>query len=157
MLTLIGCGNLNRSDDAVGVLIAQRMQQVLHTSPNPNIRIYDCGTGGMDVMFQARGSTALIIVDASNTGSEPGTIYKVPGDVLENLPDPGYSLHDFRWDHAIAAGRKIFKEDFPTDITVYLIEAKTLNFGLGLSENVQQAADRVCTELTTLLYSHSFS
>jgi len=102
-------------------------------------------------MFQAQGSTALIIVDASNTGSEPGTIYKVPGDVLENLPDPGYSLHDFRWDHAIAAGRKIFKDDFPNDITVYLIEAENLGFGLGLSESVQRAAERVCEELTTLI------
>ncbi|PMB37119.1 hydrogenase maturation protease, partial [Fischerella thermalis CCMEE 5319] len=25
-ITIIGCGNLNRSDDAVGVIVAQRLQ-----------------------------------------------------------------------------------------------------------------------------------
>jgi hydrogenase maturation protease len=97
----------------------------------------------MEVMFQARGSTELIIIDASSTNSEAGAVYTVPGEVLEQLPEPGYTLHDFRWDHAIAAGRKIFKHEFPQDVTVYLVEAETLDFGLGLSLPVQQAADRV--------------
>jgi hydrogenase maturation protease len=151
MLTIIGCGNLNRSDDGVGVLIAQRLQRALNDSPNPNVRIYDCGTGGMEVMFQARGSTALVIIDASSTGSEPGAIYQVPGEVLEQLPDRGYSLHDFRWDHAIAAGRMIFGADFPTDITVYLIEAENLDLGLDLSSKVAQAADQVYSQLVPRL------
>jgi len=113
LLTIIGCGNLNRSDDAVGVIIAQGLQQYLAENPHPNVRVYDCGTGGMDVMFKARGSTALIIVDASSTSSEPGAIFKVPGKELEALPEPSYNLHDFRWDHALAAGRKIFAHEFP--------------------------------------------
>ncbi|MCU0568970.1 MAG: hydrogenase maturation protease [Oculatellaceae cyanobacterium Prado106] len=147
MLTIIGCGNLNRSDDGVGVLIAQRIQRALQDTPLLNVRVYDCGTGGMEVMFQARGSTALIIIDASSTGSEPGAIYQVPGEVLEQLPTQGYSLHDFRWDHAIAAGRKIFGEDFPSEVTVYLIEAENLGLGLELSPSVAKAAEQVYAEL----------
>lgn len=147
MLTIIGCGNLNRCDDGVGVLVAQKLQRVLQDAPNPNVRIYDCGTSGMEVMFQARGSTALVIIDASSTGSEAGAVYEVPGEVLEQLPDRGYSLHDFRWDHAIAAGRMIFGTDFPTDVTVYLIEAENLGLGLELSPSVAEAADRVYSKL----------
>jgi hydrogenase maturation protease len=74
MLTIIGCGNLNRNDDAVGVIIAQRLQQYLAQNPDPNIRVFDSGTAGMEVMFQARGSQKLIILDASCTGSEAGEI-----------------------------------------------------------------------------------
>lgn len=151
MLTIIGCGNLNRCDDAVGVWVAQSLQQVLKTAPNQDVQVYDCGTAGMEVMFQARGSRALVIIDASSTGSEPGTVYKVPGEVLERLPDPGYNLHDFRWNHAIAAGRKIFKDEFPKDVTVYLIEAESLGFGLELSTLVKQSGDRVLSELVSLV------
>lgn len=151
MLTIIGCGNLNRCDDAVGVLIVQNLKKILKIFPKADVQVYDCGTGGMEVMFQARGSHALIIIDASLTGAEPGTIYKVPGDVLEQLPDPGHNLHDFRWNHAIAAGRKIFKDQFPQDVRVYLIEAESLGFGLGLSTIVQQSADRVLSELVSLV------
>ncbi|WP_414530085.1 hydrogenase maturation protease [Nodularia chucula] len=157
MLTIIGCGNLNRSDDAVGVIIAQRLQKYLAKNPHPDIRVYDCGTGGMDVMFQARGSKQLIIIDASSTGSEPGAVFKVPGKELEALPEPSYNLHDFRWDHALAAGKKIFGNDFPQDVTVYLIEAANLDLGLELSAVVHHAADLVFAELIEIISSKSHS
>lgn len=148
-LTIIGCGNLNRCDDAVGVLIAQRLQQFLAENPVPNVRVYDCGTAGMEVMFQAKGSTALIIIDASKTNSEPGAVFKVPGSELENLPEPSYNLHDFRWDHALAAGRKIFREEFPQEVTVYLIEAENLEFGFEVSASVQRGAELVFEEIVS--------
>ena len=149
MLTIIGCGNLNRSDDGVGVTIAQHLQTALTENPVPDVRVFDCGTAGIDVMFQARGSRELIIIDASQTGSEPGTVYEVPGEVLANLPDRTYTLHDFRWDHAIAAGHKIFREDFPEHVTVYLIEAQTLDFGWDLSFPVEAAAEKVFQAIAT--------
>lgn len=151
MMTIIGCGNLNRNDDAVGVIIAQRLQKYLSENPDPNVRVFDCGTGGMEVMFQARGSTQLIIIDASSSGSEPGAVFKVPGKELEALPEPNLNLHDFRWDNALAAGRKIFQNDFPDDVTVYLIEAANLGFGLELSPVVQHSADLVFAELITMI------
>ncbi|MBW4642957.1 MAG: hydrogenase maturation protease [Goleter apudmare HA4340-LM2] len=151
MLTIIGCGNLNRNDDAVGVIIAQRLQQYLAEHPHPHVQVYDCGTAGMEVMFQARGSKQLVIIDASSTGSEPGAVFKVPGKELEALPEPSYNLHDFRWDHALAAGRKIFQDDFPQDVTVYLIEAANLDLGLDLSPAVQHSADFVFEEVTILI------
>ncbi|MFH7029103.1 MAG: hydrogenase maturation protease [Heteroscytonema crispum UTEX LB 1556] len=151
MLTIIGCGNLNRNDDAVGVIIAQRLQQYLIEHPHRDVRIYDCGTAGMEVMFHAKGSKHLIIIDASSTGSEPGAVFKVPGKELETLPEPSYNLHDFRWDNALAAGRKIFQDDFPREVTVYLIEAANLSFGLELSPAVQHSANLVFEEITTLI------
>ncbi|WP_107667425.1 hydrogenase maturation protease [Cyanothece sp. BG0011] len=143
MLTVIGCGNLNRCDDAVGVIIAQKLQDIFKDKSLANLQIYDCGTAGMEVMFQARGSEKLIIIDACTTDSEPGTIYQVPGEELEELPEPSYSLHDFRWDHALAAGRKIFKEEFPNDVTVYLIEAENLGLGLEISPSLKDSIQNV--------------
>jgi Ni,Fe-hydrogenase maturation factor len=64
----------------------------------------------------------------------------VPGAELEQDHEPGYSLHDFRWDHALAAGRKIYRERFPTDVAVYLIELQNSEFGLELSASVQLSA-----------------
>lgn len=109
--------------------------------------MFDSGTAGMDVMFQARGSTVLVIIDANSSGSAPGTIFEVPGEELENIPDPGYNLHDFRWDNALYAGRKIFREDFPSDVTVYLIEVENLSMGIGLSASVATAGDSVTARI----------
>jgi hydrogenase maturation protease len=151
LLSIIGCGNTNRSDDGAGVYVVQRLAERVPESKRVNVRIFDAGTGGMDVMFQARGSDALIIIDANSSGSEPGAIFEVPGETLATCPEPSFGLHDFRWNHALFAGRKIFKDDFPKDITVYLIEAQTLSLGLELSDVVKAAADQVVEKLVTRL------
>jgi hydrogenase maturation protease len=102
-------------------------------------------------MFQARGSKQLVIIDASSTNSEPGAVFKVPGKELEALPEASYNLHNFRWDNALAAGRKIFQNDFPEDVTVYLIEAANLGFGLELSPAIKHSADVVFEEVAALI------
>jgi len=106
-------------------------------------------------MFQARGARHLIIVDAARTGAEPGTIIRVPGAELVAERQPTLTLHDFRWDHALMAGRMIFREDFPTDVTVYLIEAGNVGFGLELSPAVQDAARRVAAELGSVIDAYA--
>lgn len=143
ILAIIGCGNLSRSDDGVGSHVVQRLQRDLGDHQDEHVRIFDAGTAGMDVMFHARGATALIIVDAVNTDVEPGAIFEVPGSELETSHAPAYNLHDFRWDHALAAGRRLFRDTFPEDVTVYLIQAGSLDFGLELSAPVSAAVDTV--------------
>jgi hydrogenase maturation protease len=147
MLCIIGCGNATRSDDGVGVYVAQQLRRLLALAPQPDVQVFDAGTGGMDVMFQARGAQRLLLVDASRSGAEAGAIFRVPGEELASVPDAGFSLHDFRWQHALTAGRKLFGVDFPRDVTVYLIEAESLDFGLSLSPVVARAAERVIDEL----------
>lgn len=154
MLCVIGCGNSTRSDDGVGVFVAQKLQAYLQQQPCVHARVFDAGTAGMDVMFQARGARKLIIVDASKSGSDAGAIFKVPGRELETMPDPGYSLHDFRWQHALAAGRRIFGADFPTDVTVYLVEVDSLSFGLDLSPSVLASAHRVIRDLQSAIHQY---
>jgi hydrogenase maturation protease len=154
ILTIIGCGNLNRCDDGVGVIIAQRLQQLISEYSFPNVRIYDTGTAGMEIMFQARGSEKLILIDACVTDSEPGTIFEIPGEELEVLPELSYNLHDFRWDNALAVGRKIFNPDFPKEVLVYLIEAESLNLGLELSETVEKAAIRVFEKIQQQIWRY---
>lgn len=147
LLTIIGCGNTNRCDDGAGSFVAAQLAESVSRRNFPQVQVFDAGTAGMDVMFQARGSDALIIIDACHTGSEPGAIFEIPGAELANVPDPGYNLHDFRWDHALYAGKRIFRDEFPDDVTVYLIEAKNLGFGLELSQCVRFASLRVVAKI----------
>ena len=154
MISIIGCGNSNRSDDGVGVFVAQRLMKspaVDSRIEAKQVRIFDAGTAGMEVMFQARGSSALIIVDANQCGASPGAIFEAPGEFLANIPEPAFNLHGFRWDHALYAGRKIFKDDFPKDVSVYLIEGENFGLGLELSESVQKSADLVVAKIEARL------
>ncbi|PWJ93836.1 MULTISPECIES: hydrogenase maturation protease [Mesorhizobium] len=149
MIIVIGCGNLNRQDDGVGIEVIRALRH--RNLEGPDVKLLDAGTDGMSVMFAARGCTSLIVVDASKTGVTPGAIHEVPGTVLERPYVPGLNLHDFRWDAALYAGRQIFREEFPTDVTVFLIEAAELGFGIGLSHDVAASAEQVSRRIEVLI------
>lgn len=155
MLTIIGCGNPTRSDDGLGPFVARRMCEYIEARGRADVRAFDAGTDGMAVMFAARGSDALVIVDAARTGSEPGAVYEVPGDVLAREYAPSLNLHDFRWDHALAAGRRIFGAAFPAAITVVLVEVECTDFGLSLSAAVAAAAETVITRLEAIVAAYA--
>ena len=152
MIAVIGCGNLNRSDDGVGseLIRALRARQI----PRPDLRLLDAGTDGMSVMFGARGCSSLIVVDCCRAGGEPGAIFEVPGEELEQAHQPSLNLHDFRWDHALHAGRQIFRDEFPRDVTVLLIQGREFGLGIGLSPEVAAAAERVCSRVEELIAGH---
>jgi hydrogenase maturation protease len=151
MIAVIGCGNTNRSDDGAGAGVLGLLKARGVGAGRDDIRLLDAGTDGMSVMFAARGCRALIIIDAARSGSTPGALFEVPGAELEQSHRPTLTLHDFRWDHALFAGRKIFGQDFPADVTVLLIEAASLDFGIGLSAPVSAAVERAADRVERLL------
>lgn len=146
---VIGCGNLLRGDDGVGPILIRRLWDL---GLPDGVRVADGGTAGMDVAFKMRGADRVIIVDAAQTGSPPGTLFKVPGEELENLPPlDGIHLHAFRWDHALAFGRWLLKDAYPSDITVYLIEGSCFEFGAELTPEVAQSMESLATRLVASL------
>lgn len=138
---VIGCGNLLRGDDGVGPVLIRHLWD---RGVPEGAKVVDGGTAGMDVGFQMRGAQRVVIVDASATGAAPGTIYRVPGEELTDLPPlQGLHTHSFRWDHAIPFARWALGEACPTDITVFLIEAADMEMGGELSEPVTTAMEQV--------------
>lgn len=137
---IVGCGNLLRGDDAVGPTLVRHLWE---RGVPDHVELVDGGTAGMDVAFKMRGRRKVIIVDASSTQSAPGTIFRVPGEELENLPPvDGISQHAFRWDHALAVGRWLLKDAYPAEVVVFLIEAESTEPGADLTPAVAAAMER---------------
>lgn len=150
MIAVVACGNPNRSDDGVGLTVLQLLKSRA-LARDPLVRLLDAGTDGMTAMFAARGCRTLIIIDACQSGSEPGAIFEVPGSELTQRYAPGLNLHDFRWDHALFAGKAIFRDAFPDDVVVFLIEAQCLDLGLAISEPLAGAASKVADRIEALV------
>ena len=151
MIAVIGCGNPNRCDDGAGPEVMRALKAGALGDKDPAVRLLDAGTDGMAVMFAARGCQTLILVDACRSGSEPGAVFEVPGPELEQEYERSLNLHDFRWDHALHAGRAIFGAEFPQDIVVMLIEAKTVDLGIGLTPAVEAAVAKVVARVEGLV------
>ncbi|MFM1965937.1 MAG: hypothetical protein RL134_1662 [Actinomycetota bacterium] len=141
---IVGCGNLLRGDDAAGPVLVRQLAD--HDLPE-GVRLIDGGTAGMDVAFAMRGARRVIVIDASSLGVEPGTIHRVPGEELVDLRPPEGNLHRFRWDQALGFAQWLLKDDYPEDVTVWLIEGQSFDVGAPLSESVQASVDRVEREI----------
>ncbi|MEM9037456.1 MAG: hydrogenase maturation protease [Actinomycetota bacterium] len=134
---IIGCGNLLRGDDGFGPIL---VRQLWEDGVGDHVELVDGGTAGMDVGFKMRGREKVVIVDAAATGSPPGTVFRVPAEELEDLPAlEGLHSHQFRWDHALAFGRWLLKDEYPSDIEVFLVEAENIAMGAELSPAVRDA------------------
>lgn len=149
-IAIIGCGNPNRADDGAGPAVIDLLQQ---KNLPPSVGLFDAGTDGMAVLYRARGVRCLIIVDAKEPEGNAGAIYEVPGDVLEAPPPQSLNLHDFRWDHALFAGRKIYGDAYPAEVHVFLIESGSLELGLELSKAVRDATHMVADKIEKLVRS----
>src|ERR1700684_1867266 len=133
MIVVVGCGNPNRLDDGAGLEVLRLLNARGAGRDARRVRLLDAGTDGMAAMVAGRGCRTLISVDACRSGSEPGATFEVPGAEFEQRYAPSLNLHDFRWDHALFAGRRIYGDAFPKHVTLLLIEAATLDYGIGLS------------------------
>ena len=61
---IIGCGKLNRGDDAAGLLVSRRLREL-------GVNALDQTGEGLQLMESWRGRDAVIVVDAVVTGAPP--------------------------------------------------------------------------------------
>lgn len=146
-ILVIGCGNLLRGDDAVGPTLIKLLAE--NGVPN-GVRLADAGIAGMDVAFEMAGVEEVIIVDACKSGVAPGEIIELDGDAISLESLSVINTHEFRFQHAIALGRLILKENYPSKVRIFLVEAEHSNPGDSMSPRVAESVARLCGELLEL-------
>ncbi len=84
-ILVAGVGNAWLQDDGFGSEVAQRLER--RELPS-GVRVMDFGSGGLDLAYEImRGYHALVLVDISRQGGEPGTLY-VPEPDPEDYARP---------------------------------------------------------------------
>jgi hydrogenase maturation protease len=77
-LLIAGVGNAWLRDDGFGTEVIKRLSEV---ELEDGIALMDAGSGGLDLAYEVmRGYDALVIVDVSRQGGEPGTLYVIEPD-----------------------------------------------------------------------------
>lgn len=146
---VIGCGNILRGDDALGPTLIRHLWA--EGGIPDHVTLVDGGTAGMDVAFKMRGARHVILIDAAQTGATPGTTYRIPGSEIEELPElQALSSHSFRWDHALAFAHWLLGDQYPVEVTVFLVEITSTEPGADLTEPVTAAmldVDRLVRDL----------
>ncbi len=67
-------------DDGIGVRVVQSLQERCHFPPE--VELLDGGTLGLDLLPKLEGVERLLVVDAIETGGEPGTMVRLIGEEI---------------------------------------------------------------------------
>src|ERR1700756_2480180 len=77
-ILIAGVGNAWLRDDGFGGAVARALEQ--RELPE-GVAVMDAGTGGLDLAYEVmRGFDALVLLDVSRQGGEPGTLYVMDVD-----------------------------------------------------------------------------
>jgi hydrogenase maturation protease len=142
-ILIAGVGNAWLRDDGFGGEVARRLAEV---DLPVGVSVMDAGTGGLDLAYEVmRGYDALVILDVSPQGGEPGTLYVMEPD--EEAVPGGIEDGDVINPHAMDPQTVLrFVKSvgaWPGKVVVIACEPEEVTeMGWGLSERVQDAVGR---------------
>lgn len=145
---ILAFGNPCRSDDGVGMDVLERIRTAF--ADREDISLFDMGTGAFEVLFKLKGHQRIVLIDAViNSGEPVGTMFQVPADEVLRAPenDPLVFLHSIKWDQALSYARKILQDEYPDDITVYLIAIEDTRLEIQLSPPVVEASKQLAQRI----------
>jgi hydrogenase maturation protease len=145
-ILIAGVGNAWLRDDGFGGEVARRLEQ---RSLPEGVVVMDAGTGGLDLAYEVmRGYDALVILDVSRQGGEPGTLYVMEPDeesVSGGIED-GEVINPHGMDPQTVLRFVKSIGAWPGRVMVIACEpADVEEVGWGLTEQVNEAVDRAVT------------
>ena len=143
-LIILGMGNKFFGDDGVGIIIAEKLSEIL--KDQKNIAVEETNWGGFRIIDLLSGYKNAIVVDALKTGKMPvGYIHNLDyKDLIHSVRM--VSFHDVNFATAVEFAKEIGRP-MPENITVFAIEVEeTDHFSETLTPKVMEAID-ICIQM----------
>jgi hydrogenase maturation protease len=145
---VIGVGNPARGDDAVGLVVAERVRL-----KEPEIRVVVHTGDVLDLCEVWKGADLAVVVDAARSEEAAGTILRYD---VRDAPLPRVvfrrSTHAFGVADAVELARSM--ASLPTRLIVYGVIGSQFDFGRVLSPAIERAVDEltehICAEFATV-------
>ena len=129
-------------DDGFGGEVARRLAE---RELPPGVSVMDAGTGGLDLAYEVmRGYDALVILDVSRQGGEPGTLYVMEPDEdsVQGAIEDGETINPHGMDPQTVLRFVKSIGAWPGRVIVIACEpAEVEEMGWGLSEQVRGAVE----------------
>jgi hydrogenase maturation protease len=140
-LLVIGVGNRDRGDDAVGPIVCD----LLATAGPPTIETLVFEGSVVDLPIHWSATDRVVIVDAAAPAGEPGRITQVDASSDRLVAPTTVSTHSVDVGAAVELARAIGR--MPAALTIIGIEGCSFEFGAALTPEVRRSAERVTEQL----------
>lgn len=136
---VLGVGNVLMRDEALGVRAVEELGRRFRFPDN--VELIDGGTAGIELLSYIRDRDHLIIIDAVKSGNPPGTVVRIEGRDVPAKFETKISPHQLGISDLLATATISGK--LPEKMVLFGIEPKTVELGLGLSDEVKAALERL--------------
>jgi hydrogenase maturation protease len=140
-IVVIGVGNRDRGDDAVGPIVCDRIGEL--DLPDVESIVFEGSV--LDISIHWSTVDRVFIVDAAEPAGEPGRITEVDGRATRLVLPGQLSTHTIDVGAAIELARAL--DRLPAELTIIGIEGAEFEFGAWLTSAVEHAADTVVATL----------
>lgn len=135
---VLGIGNILLRDEGIGV----RIVEALKTMPLPsNVELVDGGTAGADLIDLLAERQNVIIIDAVQSDTPPGTILKITPQNLLEPRDNALSLHDLDIPQTLAMTRLLGCA--PKRVIIFGIVPECNDPGMELTPTLESLVPRI--------------
>jgi hydrogenase maturation protease len=129
-LKIIGIGNLILTDEGVGIHAVRELEK---RGLPEWIEIIDGGTSTMELLDVIHGAVRIIFIDAVKGGGEPGTIYRITPDDLQEESEHPLSIHQVGILDVLDMVKQLGGNP---DVVIIGVEPKEITWGMELSPEV---------------------
>jgi hydrogenase maturation protease len=141
-ILVAGIGNAWLRDDGFGGHVAKKLED--RELPE-GVSVFDFGSGGLDLAYEVmRGYDALVLVDVSRQGGDPGTLYVMEPDEeeIQGGIEDGEVINPHGMDPQTVLRFVKAVGGWPGKVVVVACEPLNVEeMGLGLSDEVAGAVD----------------
>jgi hydrogenase maturation protease len=130
---VLGLGNPVMGDDGVGIAALQRLRDEYEFPPG--VELVDGGTWGMNLLHLVEAADRLILLDAINSNSPPGTLTVLRRDELPRYFALKLSPHQIDLREVLALAE--WRGALPFDLVAIGIQPARVEMGVGLSPVVE--------------------
>ncbi|MCW2963942.1 MAG: hydrogenase maturation protease [Actinomycetia bacterium] len=142
MILVAAVGNLWLGDDGFAGEVVKRLREL---ELSDDVAVADFGTGGLDLAYEVmRGYDALVLVDVSRQGGEPGTLYVMEVDpaTIETGIEDGAQIDPHGMDPETVLRFVKTTGGWPGQVVVIACEPEQVEeVGIGLTPSVAAAID----------------
>ncbi len=151
---ILGMGNSILSDDAIGLIIAEKVFNTLNYKSqikNHEYFLELAETGGMMLIDIIKGHDKVVIIDSIKTGKF------LPGEVVEISAERGIGSHRLLSSHDVSIFEcleigKGLKHKMPGSVRIFGIEIiNNEEFGEKLSPEIQERVEAITKEILKTL------
>jgi hydrogenase maturation protease len=137
-ILILGVGNILLRDEGVGVRVVEAMEPL---ALPPEVELFDGATAGLDLVDVLADRCKVIVVDAIDGDSDPGTVLRLTPEDLVPQRDRGVSLHEIGVLETLTVAKQLGVA--PQETIIFGVKPHDVGCGLDLSPEMTRIVPRI--------------